>query len=98
MIAQRNDRGQFVKGESGNPGGRKVADYSITELIDDAVAVEDWKFIFDLLKKKARRGDMKAIEMLMDRRWGKPPQENRITGKGGGDMKIVVTLKDQNGD
>lgn len=83
MVAQRNDKGQFVKGESGNPGGRKVADYSITELIDGVVTVDDWKFIFELLKKKARRGDMKAIEMLMDRRFGKSiqPTDNKHSGE-----------------
>lgn len=85
MVA-RNDKGQFCKGESGNPGGRPAAEFSITALIDDAVSKDDWVFIIDQLNKKARRGDLKAIEMLMDRRFGKPTQTNEIKG----DLNLLI--------
>lgn len=89
MERLRNKKGQFAKGVSGNPGGRPSGDISITALIDRAVSIDDWLFIFDLLKKKAFRGDLKAIEMLLDRRFGKAIQANEHTGKDGGPIVIV---------
>jgi hypothetical protein len=94
MVAQRDEKGKFVKGKSGNPGGRPAGEFTISGLIDEAVTKEDWLFIINTLKTKARRGDVKAIEMLMDRRWGKPVQENRNTGEGGGPMRIEVVYAD----
>lgn len=87
MVA-RNEKGQFCKGESGNPGGRPVAELSITALIDAAVSAEDWDFIIKQLLKQARRGNLKAAEMLMDRRFGKPVQVNENNNSGG--LKVEV--------
>jgi hypothetical protein len=70
-MTERGPDGKFIKGNSGNPGGRPKSDYSITALIDAAVGESDWIFIIGVLLKRARRGDVKAIEMLMDRRFGK---------------------------
>lgn len=68
----RNEKGQFVGG-SGNPGGRPKG-LSITDLIDHAITKEDWLKIIGILKAKALKGDLKSIEMLMDRRFGKAVQ------------------------
>lgn len=87
--------GKFVKGESGNPGGRTKG-VSITALIDKAISENDWVKIISTLFTKANRGDLKAIEMLMDRRFGKPGQP--ITGEDGKSLKIKVTLTDGTGD
>ena len=92
----RNNKGQFVKGISGNPGGRPNG-LSITALIDKAVTRDDWDFIFATLLKMARRGNLKAIEMLMDRRFGKALQTNEITGKDGGPIKYIEVLLDSTG-
>lgn len=51
---------------------------SVSALIDAAVTVEDWQAIIATLANRARRGDLKAIEMLLDRRFGKPVQQNLI--------------------
>ena len=93
-VAKRDPTtGKFVKGESGNPGGRPKG-LSITALIDKAICENDWVRIIETLFSKANRGDLKAIEMLMDRRFGKPGQP--ITGEDGDKLRIVVTMKGAN--
>lgn len=67
--------GKFLPGNRANPGGRPKSDLSLTVLIDEVVSPNDWRFIIATLKKRARRGDVRAIEMLMDRRFGKPVQQ-----------------------
>jgi hypothetical protein len=74
MVAQRDEHGRFVKGESGNPSGRPPLEFNVTELIDAAVTRADWVAIIEKLSTKAKVGDLKAIEMLMDRRFGKAAQ------------------------
>ena len=70
--------GKFLPGNSANPGGRPKGEVSITALIDEAVTGDDWRFIIKKMRDMARRGNLKVIEMLMDRRWGKPTQKNEI--------------------
>lgn len=89
MTTQDPKSGRFVKGQSGNPGGRQKSELSITALIDDAVSVNDWRTIFNHLKTKALRGNVKAIEMLMDRRFGKAIQQTQLTGADGGPVQIT---------
>lgn len=85
--------GKFVKGNSGNPGGRPKG-LSITALIDDAVSNADWQAIINILKTKAMRGDLKALEMLLDRRFGKAIQ--MIAGDGGGPVVLHVIYEGAN--
>ena len=89
MTQERDEKGHFVKGNNANPGGRPKADYSISALIDEAVSRTDWSFIIGVLKKRARRGDYKAIEILLDRRFGKPVQQTEVTGKDGAAIEII---------
>lgn len=70
--------GRFLPGSNPNPGGRVRSDLSITALIDKAVSPDDWDFIIRQMLKMARRGNLKAIEMLTDRRFGKPLQPQDI--------------------
>jgi hypothetical protein len=94
-MSERGPDGKFIKGSSGNPGGRKKSDLVITDLIDQAVTKDDWLFIFDVLVRKARRGDLKAMEMLMDRRFGKPTQIQEHSGPQGGPI-VIVNWDEQN--
>lgn len=91
MGNQDSKTGRFVKGKSGNPGGRSKG---ITSLIDSAITQADWKELVLLVLKMGRNGNLKAIEMLLDRRWGKPVQS--ISNGDDDNFRIVVRLKDAN--
>jgi hypothetical protein len=92
MINRDPESGKFLPGNKSNPGGRPKSDLSITALIDKAVSADDWDFIFASLLKKARRGDLKAIEMLLDRRFGKAVQQTTLSDPNGDAVKINVTI------
>lgn len=87
MAVRDPKTGRFVKGQSGNPGGRPKGIYT---LIDEAVTDADWQELINRLKKLAMRGNLKAMEMLLDRRWGKPTQSIEAGEKTG--LKISVSL------
>ena len=86
--------GKFLPGNKANPGGRPKSELSITALIDQAVTADDWKFIFSTLLRNARRGNLKAIDMLLDRRFGKATQP--LAGENGGaiPISIIEIIKD----
>lgn len=74
--------GRFTKDNKANPGGRPKGVVSVVEMIDEAVSPSDWREIFDEVVRRAKRGNLKALEILLDRRFGKPTQvnENKNTG------------------
>lgn len=88
MTIQRDAKGHWLPGQgSANPGGRKASG-SIRKMIDAVVCDEDWQKLIQVLYKKAMKGDLKAIEILLDRRFGKPTQP--ITGDDeGGTIRVM---------
>jgi Family of unknown function (DUF5681) len=75
----------WPKGTSGNILGRKKDPPEIKELLVAALAkqrggVDAARRIINVVIRKALAGDLKAIEMLWDRRWGKPKQSMEIEG------------------
>jgi hypothetical protein len=65
---------KWVKGQSGNPGGRPKADYRIRDL-----AKEKTKIALDTLSQICESGEnegarVAAATALLDRGWGKPTQ------------------------
>ena len=89
-MTDRGADGKFVKGSKGGPG-RKPLEISegVTALIDSVVSVDDWAKIVIKLRDLALRGNLAAINALMDRRWGKPMQRNEVTGADGGPVQIT---------
>ncbi len=81
-MTERGPDGKFVKGASGNPGGRPKDSLSLTALIDAAVTATDWTTIIGIMRRKAIHGDLKATDMLFDRRFGKAQQFTDITSNG----------------
>ncbi|MFH1419301.1 MAG: hypothetical protein ABII12_13590, partial [Planctomycetota bacterium] len=62
----------FAKGNPGGPGNphaRRVAE--IRKLLLDAVTDQDVKEICDVLVRKAKEGDLRAIKELLDRLLGR---------------------------
>lgn len=78
----RDDKGQFVKGTSGNPGGkpkgartfasilRALLNNEDIDAVDMAGFTEQDKLMLGLIKK-AKETDLKALEMIVDRMDGK---------------------------
>lgn len=76
----------FPKGVSGNPKGAKkklpALDKLMAEVlgsIDDDGAKSEAKAILTALVNKAKKGDTRAAEILLDRGYGKPKEKLEIT-------------------
>ena len=89
----------FKPGQSGNPAGKPVWTRSVETLFRDAISkialdqsIEDVEreLVITLLAK-AKKGDMRALEMYLDRLYGKPKNSTDITS-GGEKLDINVKL------
>ena len=74
----RNEKGQFEKGSSGNPSGRPKG--SLTKLMREFMyEIDDSGFsrmqqLCIILWDSALKGDLQAVKMIMDRVDGTPRQ------------------------
>ncbi len=79
-MSERNNKGQFKKGQSGNPSGRPKNQTFTKELrmfmneLDPVMGVQRLEYIVSVLFSKACEGDLSAIKMIMDRVDGLPTQ------------------------
>lgn len=82
-MAARN-KGQFRKGQSGNPGGRRK---SVGEVKDLAASytVEAIERLAFWMRSNEPKASVAAANALLDRAWGKPTQPLE-----GGDGKPLV--------
>lgn len=77
----------FVKGQSGNPGGRPKAEARVKELArahTDA-AIET---LVKSLGAESEGTRVAAAEALLNRGWGKPAQALEHTGADGGPLEV----------
>ena len=77
-------------GQSGNPGGRprkRLMDEALEDLLarNDSEAARD---VAAALLKQARRGDIRAIQLIAERTQGKPMRAIEISGPEGGALEI----------
>ena len=91
---------KFKKGQTGNPNGRppKLPDLHILlanvlgkENKDGISAAEE---ILMALHAKAKKGDTRAAELLLDRGYGKPKQTSETTLKTTEPLVIIKTKED----
>jgi len=81
QVNNRNDKGQFKKGMSGNPNGRPKSEFALNEYITNLanVELEDKKTMLEAVVEKvyeeALKGNMTAVNYLSDRVLGKPSQQ-----------------------
>jgi HEAT repeat protein len=80
---------KFVKGQSGNPGGRPKDAVHVRELArqytEQAIAV-----LVDALESDRPDIRVKAAEALLDRGFGKPTQSLEHSGADGAPLGIAV--------
>lgn len=80
-MAKKVPRGRpFIPGQSGNPKGRPKKIPALDKLLSDVLgSVEDedseMKAVINALIARAKKGDVRAAEVLLDRAYGKPKQE-----------------------
>lgn len=84
-MAKRNEKGQFVKGESGNPLGRP----SIPQELKDYARTAPDKLI-EIVEQKDTPPRLKAdiLRWMVEMSYGKAPQQINMDGKV--DVKPVV--------
>jgi len=78
----RNAKGHFIKGTSGNPGGRSKAKTDYVALLRKAVTPDKWKAIIDVAIRDAVTGDRYARTWISDYLLGKPKQFVELLGEG----------------
>lgn len=73
---KRNAKGQIMKGYSGNPNGRPLKGYSITEMIREMLASDPDKKaqLGRSIMEKALSGDTTSQKMIWEHMDGKPKQ------------------------
>lgn len=81
---------QWKKGQSGNPKGRPKRTEVLTDLLWAELKRKDKKqgvvkkvLLIRKLVDKAIAGDMRAQQIVIDRLWGKAPDNVQITGQMG---------------
>jgi hypothetical protein len=77
----------FVKGQSGNPGGRPKEAHDVKELARQYTGEAILK-LAEWMRSDNAKASVAACNVLLDRGWGKAIQA--ITGEDGGAIKIEV--------
>ena len=90
----------FKKGQSGNPAGRPPNLPELDALMALVLSEEkDSKTEAETILRKwielAKKGNLKAGEMLFDRGYGKPRQAMEVTGKDGKDLEFGINQASQ---
>lgn len=98
MTKTRDEKGRFIKGQSGNPKGRstfsdeeKYADVYKSKVTPNKFA----EVVDQLLFLAIQRRDMNAIKLLMAYAMGQPVQKSEVSGTEGGPLEIIVRYANQ---
>ncbi len=66
-LQERRPDGRFRKGASGNPAGRPPGSRNKATLILDALGDDEARAVLDVVVQRAKEGDMRAAEILLNR-------------------------------
>lgn len=89
-MTERDEKGHFVKGNSGNPTGRapREREERYYSIMMQTVTFADWERIIAKAVDQARKGDSVARKWLSDYLIGPPIERKEITGADGEPIKI----------
>ncbi len=97
VIAKKKPHGsgKFVKGntEGSKTKGKQPSHtkkIEFAEIFKAAISNEDIKAIAAKMVKEAKKGNVKAASMILDRCCGKPAQAISLTGNEGGPVAIQI--------
>jgi hypothetical protein len=82
----------FVKGQSGNPGGKPKND--LAKEIAQAIFENDADAIYRAYAKALRAGNAYAFTVLADRAFGKLKEVKELTGTDGAPLDVKVRFVD----
>ena len=89
-MTNRDQRGRFVAGESGNPGGRPPKEFSPSAYLRSKL--EEKPAILDRWIAVCEKGEdetaLRGLIALVNRVEGMPKQATEVTGKDGGVMLV----------
>jgi hypothetical protein len=98
-MAERNEQGQFTKGNGGGPGRpKRSTEEKYLASLQSAVTLKEWRDIVDAAIVKAKRGDARARTWLSDYLLGPPVQKLQHQGDDGGPVKLVVEYVNKRDD
>ena len=85
----------FVKGQSGNPKGRKPrpAEEKYLRMVIRTMPQKDWRLVLEKVKVLALRGERWAVEFYADRLMGKPTQP--VNAEHSGEVTIRIVRDDE---
>lgn len=90
MPVIRNGSGQFIKGTSGNPGGRPSAQNAEVREILRAASVPAAKKLVELLESKTDKIVFQAAQEILNRTEGKPKESVEMDLSGGLDVRAQI--------
>ena len=90
----------WVKGQSGNPGGRPKKPFAFITVIEEVLkekgpdGIENRRAIVRKLVEVARDGNLEAIKILLERVDGKAVERKEISGIAGGPLEFTFSIFD----
>ena len=90
---KRDNKGRFIKGSTGNKGGRPKVVSAILEMAQQN-GLEAFQRVIELTQSKDERIALAACKEVLDRAYGRPEQAHKLEGEGLGKTVIVIKEKD----
>lgn len=83
----------WVKGQSGNPGGKKKMPHEVRDALANLCPAAIKRIAQAINDPKDREG-VKASFGVLEHTYGKPKQQTELTGKDGGPLEIAGVFSD----
>ena len=83
QVNNRDEHGRFISGKSGNPKGRPLKDFAISDILNDILDEEiegssRKRIILKGVVQRAYNGERWAVQFIADRTEGKPEQKIKV--------------------